>query len=188
MDDLSRAGVFARSGFLPTLKHLWVLSQFDTLREKWRPSSSLGLLGRGATHQMPSSDMAAQARLEPLRRLMADATLDWHRTCGFALPDTAPVQVFPVLMIGSDLEPPFQPPHVDRASEVGTPPICTSVYYASADNLKGGELALAAVDGGPEAARIMPSTNTIISFDGRRIHEVLPLLAGERLSIVVNFY
>ena len=91
-------------------------------------------------------------------------------------------------MIGSDVEPPFQPPHVDRASEVGTPPLFTSVYYASADNLKGGELALAAVDGGPAAARITPSTNTIISFDGRRIHEVLPLWAGERLSVVVNFY
>lgn len=188
MDDLIRAGAFARSGFLPSLQHLWVLSQLDALREHWRLSSGLGLLGRGTTHQLPTSNVAAQAKLEPLRQLLAHATLDWLRSCGFALSDSAPVQVFPVLMIGSDSEPPFQPPHVDRARQVGTPPICTSVYYASADNLQGGELALAAVDGGPAAARIMPATNTIVSFDGRRIHEVLPLLSGERLSVVVNFY
>lgn len=188
MDDLGRAGVFTRSEFLPPSKHLWVLSQLDTLRESWRRSSSLGLLGRGATHQMPWSDVAAQVSLEPLRQLLANATLDWSRTCGFELRDTAPAQVFPVLMIGSDVEPPFQPPHVDRASGVGTPPLCTSVYYVKADNLKGGELALAAVDGGPAEARIMPSTNTIVSFNGRRIHEVLPLWSGERLSVVVNFY
>jgi hypothetical protein len=34
----------------------------------------------------------------------------------------------------------------------------------------------------------MPSTNTIVSFGGRRIEEVLPILSVERLSVVVNFY
>ena len=35
---------------------------------------------------------------------------------------------------------------------------------------------------------VRPAPNTIASFAGDRVHWVQPLYAGERLSVVINFY
>ena len=54
--------------------------------------------------------------------------------------------------------------------------------------IDGGDLALAGPGGIDDPIVVRPTPNTLVSFSGDRVHWVLPLLAGERVSIVINFY
>lgn len=83
-------------------------------------------------------------------------------------------------------------PHVDRSlrsycKEV-LPPVCVSVLYVEvSSDLRGGELVLAR--GRKHLARIRPTTNTLVHFDGDLTHSVEPVAGpGTRLSLVCEQY
>lgn len=83
-------------------------------------------------------------------------------------------------------------PHIDRSlrsycKEV-LPPLCVSVLYVdAAASLRGGALVLAR--GKRHLARIQPSTNTLVVFDGDLTHSIERVeSAGTRLSLVCEQY
>ena len=93
-------------------------------------------------------------------------------------------------MIGDPDVPAYQEPHHDTHGGQPHPPVCTNVFYAKAEKVVGGCLAVTPM-GRPnatDALTIKPVVNVLASFSGDRVHWVEPLYAGERLSIVVNFY
>jgi len=93
-------------------------------------------------------------------------------------------------MIGDRTAPAYQEPHYDTQAGQPHPPICTNVFYARAEGVVGGRLAVTPL-GRPDATDVLvvnPSINALASFSGDRVHWVQPLYAGERLSIVINFY
>jgi hypothetical protein len=93
-------------------------------------------------------------------------------------------------MDGDAASPAYQEPHVDSYGPDPGPPICTNVFYAVANANVGGELAVAARSGADldDPILISPRPNLLASFAGDRVHAVRPLYAGERLSVVINFY
>lgn len=83
-------------------------------------------------------------------------------------------------------------PHIDRSlrsycKEV-LPPLCVSVLYVDVPvSLRGGALVLAR--GKKHLARIQPSTNTLVVFDGDLTHSIeLVEGGGARLSLVCEQY
>lgn len=184
------AGVFLHRNFLAPTALARVLGALERLSGCWAPSQRLRLLGRGRTSQIRADDVVAQAPLDELRAMLAPAVLTAVRSCGLELPDSPRLQLFPVRMIGDALEPALQWPHVDSTRSEPGPPACTNVFYAVAKAVVGGELAVAARGGAGLADPIFlaPAANSLASFPGDRVHAVRPLYAGERLSVVVNFY
>jgi len=96
--------------------------------------------------------------------------------------------MFPVRMLGDAERPPHQEPHVDSNDTHAGPPICTSVFYAKVRSVRGGELAVGQADDLDDPVLVTPAANTMVSFAGECVHWVRPLYAGERLSVVINFY
>jgi hypothetical protein len=190
MSDQLAEGVFARGAFLPPVDLVRVLAAIDRLAGSWAPSEALGLLGRGGTSQVRSGDIAVQGPLDEIRQILAPAVLRWARACGFWFARPPRLQLFPVRMIGDRAAPPHQEPHVDSWGVQAGAPICTNVFYATAKGLDGGELVAARVGEGGETKPVLvrPATNTIVTLSGDRVHWVQPLYAGERVSVVVNFY
>jgi hypothetical protein len=183
-------GVFLRRDFLSPPEMAAVLAALDRLSGSWTPSEALRALGRGRTDQVRSGDFVANAALDQIRRVLAPAALTWARACGFKLPISPLIQMFPVRMIGDGETPAYQEPHHDTQGGRPHPPICTNVFYAKIDGVVGGGLAVTP-EGRPDAPDplvISPAVNAVASFSGERVHWVQPLYAGERLSIVVNFY
>jgi len=183
-------GVFFRRAFLPPLAMTKVLGALDRLSASWASSEGLGLLGRGQTGQIRVSGIAAQAQMDEVRQLVAPAALQWARGCGFQLRAAPFLQLFPVRMVGDARSPAYQEPHLDSNASQPRPPICTNVFYARAQGVAGGDLAVARSPG-PDLSDpviVQPSANMIASFAGDRVHWVQPLYAGERLSVVINFY
>jgi hypothetical protein len=181
-------GVFIRRGFLSPFALAKVLAAFDRLAPRWTASEALGLLGRGGASQFRATDIAARAQLDEIRAILAPAVLQWARGCGFRLPPAPYLQLFPVRMVGSAEAPAYQEPHLDSDVRHAEPPICTNVFYARAKDIQGGALA---AKRGPDLAdpvTVPPTPNTVVTFRGDRVHWVLPLTAGERLSVVINFY
>ncbi len=182
-------GVYIRRDFLSFPALLKMLDGLDRLSARWTPSQSLGLLGRGQTGQIRPTDIAVQAELDEIGHVIAPAALSWARTCGFWFPDTAPVQLFPVRMVGDAKTPAYQDPHVDSYAGHPHPPVCTNVFYARTQGIEGGDLAVARR--GSDLADpivVRPMANTMVSFAGDWVHWVQPLYAGERLSVVIDFY
>lgn len=183
-------GIFVGRGFLSPFAMLTVLNALDRLSADWAASEGLGLLGRGQTGQIRTDSLAAQAQLDVIRQTLAPAVLQWARRCGFAFPSPPHLQLFPVRMVGDAKTPAFQEPHLDSNASQPGPPRCTNVFYARAQGIVGGDLAVAR-RGAPDLSdpvALRPHVNTLISFAGDRVHWVQPLVAGERLSVVVNFY
>ena len=180
--------VHVQRDFLPPLALSQTLAALDRLSPSWRPSEALGLLGRSHTSQVRASDLVAQGPLDEIRRNLANATLEWARRCGFPFRDPPFLQIFPVRMLGDADHPPHQEPHVDSSDRRPGPPICTNVFYARIVAAEGGELAVARGDDLDDVVLVAPAANTIVSFAGACVHWVRPLQAGERLSVVVNFY
>jgi len=183
-------GVYVRRGFLSPFTMLKVLGALDRLSANWAPSEELGLLGRGQTGQIRNVGVVAQAQLDEIRQALAPAALQWAKTCGFQFAAAPHLQLFPVRMVGDAKAPAYQEPHLDSNANQPGPPICTNVFYARTQGIAGGGLAIAkagASDLG-EPVVVHPTPNTIASFAGDRVHWVEPLYAGERLSVVVNFY
>jgi hypothetical protein len=181
-------GVFVRRGFLSPPDLMKVLSALERLAPSWTLSEELGLLGRGRTVQVRPGDIAAQAPLDEVRRIVAPQALAWARACGFWLPSAPRLQMFPVRMIGDRLAPPRQEPHVDTYGGPSDVPVCTIVFYAKAHRLTGGDLIVAAVEPDRPPLALQPTPNSIASFAGDRVHWVAPLFDGERLSVVINLY
>jgi hypothetical protein len=183
-------GVYVRRGFLPPAELLRMLSAVDRLAPAWAPSQEMRLLGRGHTSQVRSGDVLAQGPLDEIRQVLAPAVLRWAQTCGFRFPAPPILQLFPVRMLGDAAEPAYQEPHTDSYGTHAAPPICSNVFYPKVQGLTGGELAVASAPGGDlsEAVELTPRTNTLVSFPGERVHAVRRLLAGERISIVINLY
>jgi hypothetical protein len=150
----------------------------------------MGLLGRGGAQQIASGDLIAQARLDTIRELVAVPALRWAQDCGFRFAAPPQLQRFPVQMFGDADSPAFQEPHVDSRADLDRPPICANVFYAKVRSVVGGELEVAARSGEDlaDAVLVRPAPNTLVSFPGDRVHRVRPLVAGERLSLVLNFY
>jgi hypothetical protein len=183
-------GVFVRRGFLSPFAMLKVLDALDRLSASWAASEDLGLLGRGQTGQIQATGIVAQAQLDEIRQALAPAALQWARHCGFTFASAPHLQLFPVRMVGDAMSPAFQEPHLDSSASQAAPPLCTNVFYAKAHGIAGGDLAVAR-RGAPDLSDpviVRPSVNTVVSFAGDRVHWVQPLFAGERLSVVVNFY
>jgi hypothetical protein len=132
-------------------------------------------------------DLAAQAPLDEIRGVLAPAVLAWARRGGFWFPRPPQLQLFPVRMIGDATHPPHQEPHTDSSAAAAGPPICTNIFYVRASGLSGGALA-AQSDGEATPVILTPTPNTVVTLPGDRVHWVEPLLAGERISVVVNFY
>ena len=182
--------VFLHRNFLAPLAMARVVGALERLSASWASSTSLRLLGRGGTSQVRATDIVAQPPLDEIRGALAPAVLDWARRCGLRLPAAPRLQLFPVRMQGDPQSPAYQLPHVDSSGSDAQPPICTNVFYAVAKATVGGELAVAAKDGADLADPIViePAPNLLASFPGDRVHAVQPLYAGERLSVVINFY
>ena len=183
-------GVFVRRGFLSPFAMVKVLGALDRLSASWAPSQDLGLLGRGQTGQIRVTVIAAQAQMDEIRLTVAPAVLHWARGCGFQLPAAPHLQLFPVRMVGDARSPAFQEPHTDSHATQSGPPICTSVFYAKTQNISGGDFAVARKGDLDLADPILvrPTANSIVTIAGERVHWVRPLFAGERLSLVINFY
>jgi hypothetical protein len=189
MADPLANGVYIRRDFLSLPALLKLLAGLDRLSSNWAPSESLGLLGRGKTSQIRPADIAVQAQMDEIGRAIAPGAVLWARTCGFRLPAAPQIQLFPVRMVGDAETPASQEPHVDSYAGQPNPPICTNVFYARTQAIEGGDL-LVAKDGSDfsDPIVVQPTTNTLVSFAGDRVHCIRPLFAGERLSVVVNFY
>jgi len=190
MSETQAEGLFVRQGFLAPDAMLKLLAAFERLAPSWAPSQAMRLLGRGHTSQVRPTDLIAQGPLDEIRQALAPAVLLWARSCGFLIPAAPTLQLFPVRMVGDAKTPAYQEPHTDSYGASPAPPICSNVFYAKAQGIKGGDLAVAR-RGGEDltgAQIVRPAANTIVSFPGERVHEVQPLYAGERLSVVINFY
>jgi hypothetical protein len=182
--------VFVRRGFLSPFAMLKVLGALDRLSAAWAPSQDLGLLGRGQTGQIRVTGIAAQAQMDEIRETVAPAALQWARSCGFVFASAPHLQLFPVRMVGDPQTPAYQEPHVDSHASQPGPPICTSVFYVKTQGVAGGDLAVARRSR-PDLSDpvvVQPTANTIATFAGDHVHWVRPLYAGERLSVVINFY
>jgi hypothetical protein len=189
MSELLADGVNVRRDFLPLPALLKMLDVLDRLSTHWTPSEALGLVGHGQTSQIRPTDIAVQAQLDEIGRAIAPAAVQWARACGFWFPETSPIQLFPVRMVGDTVKPAYQDPHVDSYAGQPRPPICTNVFYARTHGIVGGDLAVARAGADlANPAVIRPAANTMVSFAGDRVHWVQPLYAGERLSIVIDFY
>ena len=180
--------VHVQRDFLPPLALSKTLAALDRLSPSWRSSESLGLVGRSQTSQIRTSDIVVQGPLDELRRNLANASLEWARRCGFRFGAPPFLQIFPVKMVGDAQRPPHQEPHVDSNAARPGPPICTNVFYARVMAAEGGEIAVSDASGAAEPVIVAPTANTMVSFAGERVHWVRPLYAGERLSVVINFY
>jgi predicted 2-oxoglutarate/Fe(II)-dependent dioxygenase YbiX len=166
-----------------------VLAALDRLGPAWAPSQEMRLLGRGHTTQVRPTDLVARGPLDEIRQALAPAVLRWAQTCGFRFAAPPTLQLFPVRMLGDAADPAYQEPHVDSYGPEAATPICSSVFYAKVLGVAGGELAVAKPGGDlSDAAELSPSANTLVTFPGDRVHAVRPLLAGERISVVINFY
>jgi hypothetical protein len=189
MPELLGEGVFVRRDFLAFSALLKMLDVVDRLAARWTPSQSLGLLGRGHTSQIRPTDIAVQSLLNEIGNAIAPATVDWARACGFRFTAAPQVQLFPVRMLGDAETPAYQEPHVDSYAGQPHPPICTSVYYVRTRDIEGGGLAVSRTEADLSDPIVFhPTANTIVSFAGDRVHWVEPLLAGDRLSVVINLY
>lgn len=180
--------VHIQRDFLPPLALSKTLAAFDRLSPSWRSSESLGLLGRSQTSQVSAGDIVVQAPLDDLRQALAGAALAWARRCGFSFGAPPFLQIFPVRMLGDAARPASQEPHVDSSGARAGPPICTNVFYARLSGAEGGELAIGGVDALADPVIVAPTPNTMVTFAGDCVHWVRPLYAGERLSVVINFY
>jgi hypothetical protein len=182
-------GVHVRRNFLPLPALLKLIDRLDRLSASWTPSQALGLLGRGQTSQIRPTDIAVQAQLDEIGHMIAPAAVQWARTCGFWFPETSPVQLFPVQMIGNAETPAYQDPHVDSYAGQAHPPVCTNVFYARTLDIRGGDLAVVKSEADlSDPILIQPTANMMVTFAGDRVHWVQPLYAGERLSVVIDFY
>lgn len=180
--------VHVQRNFLPPLALSRTLAALDRLSSSWRPSEALGLLGRSHTSQIRTSDLVVQAPLDEIRSNLAVAALQWARRCGFPFRAPPFLQMFPVRMLGDAEHPAHQEPHVDSNDAHPGPPICTNVFYAKVLAAEGGELAVGRAGDISDPVLVTPTPNTMVSFAGECVHWVRPLVAGERLSVVVNFY
>jgi hypothetical protein len=167
---------------------LRVVAAVDRLAGSWASSEALGLLGRGHTSQVRAGDVAVRAPLDEIRGVLAPAVLQFAKSCGFWFPRPPQLQMFPVRMIGDPAAPPRQEPHTDSYGEAARYPVCTNVFYARATGLVGGELAAESGDPGAAPVKLTPTPNTVVTLPGDRVHWVEPLLAGERISVVINLY
>jgi hypothetical protein len=181
-------GVYIRRDFLPPLELAKLLAVFDRLAPRWASSQALGLLGRAGTTQLRASDIATRAALDEVRLALAPPVLRWARECGFRLSPAPYLQLFPVRMVGDAAAPAYQEPHTDSDAGQSHPPVCTSVFYARTRATEGGALAASRRPDLTDPLTIEPTPNTIVTFAGDRVHWVQPLYAGERLSVVINFY
>jgi hypothetical protein len=190
MTETRADGLFVRRNFLPPTTLLGLLAALDRLGPAWAPSQEMRLLGRGHTSQVRPTDLVARGPLDEIRQTLAPAVLRWAQECGFRFLSPPTLQLFPVRMLGDAETPAYQEPHVDSYGPEAATPICGSVFYAKVRGVKGGELAVAAKPGGDlaDAVEFSPSANTLVTFPGDRVHAVRPLLAGERISVVINLY
>lgn len=150
----------------------------------WESSERLGRAGQASVSQLAHGPNYATPDLMLLRRVMASvcyANLRDH----FALPKPSELtpQVFPVSMRGDKDQPPSQRTHIDRHGTAT--PLVTGVYYARVRKTVGGDIVL-----DPDARHLVlhPDEDDLIAFPGDTLHAVNALYAGDRLSIVCNFY
>ncbi|MFF5985906.1 2OG-Fe(II) oxygenase family protein [Prauserella flavalba] len=154
----------------------------------WERSDLLGRTTSGRMWQLATSGMHRMPEMVRLSTLMASVVYEEiHRSLPELLPEPESLvpQVFPVRMEGNSDEPPTQWAHKDGAG--GRHPIVTSLYYAQVDHAVGGTLVLHD-DSGTECARVHPTADHLIIISGNQIHSVEPLTAGDRITIVTNFY
>lgn len=88
-------------------------------------------------------------------------------------------------MWGSADDPPTQWPHRDSVGD--RHPVFTALYYPLVANVQGGRLILHEVPQG-QVMGIEPVSDLLLIIEGNQVHSVEPLTAGERVTVVTNFY
>jgi predicted 2-oxoglutarate/Fe(II)-dependent dioxygenase YbiX len=176
------------TGLLGDTRRAHLLDLVNSPTLQWERSDVLGRTTAGRMWQLANSAMHRQPEMVSLATLMASVV---YEEIGHSVPGLLPAperlvpQVFPVRMEGNTAEPPTQWAHRDGVD--GRHPLVTSVYYAQVDDTVGGELVLHD-DDGRAIVRIQPTADQLVVIDGRQTHSVEPLTAGERLTVVTNFY
>lgn len=174
--------------FLGERRRIAVLELLGSPSLAWERSDRLGRTTSGRMWQLASSAMHHTPEMIQLSEIMASLVYGAVCRCmSGVLPDAANVvsQVFPVRMEGNDTEPPTQWKHKDEAR--GKNPITTSLYYALVKDTAGGALALHD-DAGEILTRVYPNSDQLVVMPGSQIHSVDPLTAGDRITVVTNFY
>jgi hypothetical protein len=155
---------------------------------RWELSAALGRTTSGPMWQLADRESHRTAEMREVAATLAGAVYD---LVSDRLPDLLPPpdqlspQVFPVRMTGGEDDPPQQWPHEDGVD--GRRPVTTAVYYPRVRGTVGGALRLHGSDGTLER-EVTPAEDHLVVMTGDQTHSVAPLTAGERLTVVVNFY
>lgn len=173
-----------RSAILGPIKRQQLVEQLPCAGTQWKASEDLGRTGAGMIRQLAPGPGYTSADMMALRQIMASICYEQLQDV-FSLPEPGLLepQVFPVSMRGSRTDPPYQRPHIDNHR--GIHPLVTSVYYARVRETDGGSIHIAL---GADQLIVEPEEDDLIAFPGNTLHSVAKLYAGERLSIVCNFY
>jgi hypothetical protein len=173
-----------RSAILGPIRRDLLVKQILSAGGQWAASEDLGRTGAGTIEQLAPGPSYASADMMMVRQIMASICYtQLSDTFSLPEPDLLEPQVFPVSMRGSDTKPPHQRPHIDNHR--GIHPLVTSVYYAWVRDTRGGAIRIDLQD---DHLIVEPKEDDLIAFPGNTLHSVEELYAGERLSIVCNFY
>lgn len=161
---------------------------------RWTQPASESLAPRAGTWTLDSASKIASARFALLSRSYQERVL--AALCARSIdfdPEGVIPQCFATRMIGTRHTPPHILPHRDCYS-VGTAqfvtPVLSCVYYPLVRDCEGGDLvvhrngSLTSAD----CISVAPATGDLIVVGGRVVHSVTPLMAGDRVSLVLNLY
>lgn len=165
---------------------------------EWAASADLGFAGRGAVMQLLPKARDADV-LQALRPVLAASFYRCLPKGMLPEPAALDVNLFPVIIDGQAVAPPYQLPHRDH-SVGGRDPLMTCVYYVQALDVKGGELLALPAELGlredvdwDELRRVaesatVPEEDAMVMLPGAQLHAVAPLYAGRRVSVVCNYF
>lgn len=176
------------TGFLGERRRADVLRLLNSPDLEWERPDRLGRTTSGRMWQLANSDMHYRPEMIQLSTLMASVVYnEIQRARPRLLPDPGEAipQVFPVRMEGNTDEPPTQWAHKDEAR--GQHPCVTALYYAEVENVIGGALALHHPSGDVHTS-VEPVTDQLVVIAGDQTHSVEPLTAGNRITVVTNYY
>lgn len=183
--------IHRNSRFLGEELRAGILDLLRSPQLQWARSDALGRTARGTIAQLAGRESHERPDMVRIASTLATAVYEELAAKAAAVLPLPPSedlvpQVFPVWMTGSNDDPPQQWPHRDRAGDVS--PLLTALYYPLVSGAVGGALVLHDDNDQTVIERIMPATDLLIAIPGRQVHSVEALTAGERATLVTNFY